>query len=184
MVSVGQINHIIQGLAALPELYRRESTEEYLSVYLAAFEAQEQAQQELITAILDWSRSSPTHSFVYDLVGGWLGQPRPDGFDNEAYRFILLARARVRKSSNTLNDVLIVADYLARGQPFIVTPVVPRAYVIAFVDLGLTDQEQALYRSLLLDTIGTVDKLELQFAVSGTALYDSLTTVYDSGLYG
>lgn len=174
---------MLQGIAALPEKGRKDVLVRYLSVYLNALNDQEQAQQDLVNQWLGWHQGTPVSSFVYEIIGSLLDQPRPDGFDDEAYRFILLARTRVRRSSHTLNDVLRVVDYLARGFSYLVQPVVPQAYVIAFFDLGLTDQEQGLYESMLLDTIGQVDQLDLNFVSTGTALYDSLVTVYDVGLY-
>lgn len=183
MSAPGQIDHLLQGIDALPEKGRPATLVAYLTVYLNEFNAQEQVQQDLIQALLYWSRGTPTYSFIYEIIGSILDQPRPDGFDDDQYRFILLARVKVRRSSATLNDVLDVVNYLARGFTFIAEPVVPKAWVIAFFDLGLTTQEKGLYENLLLDTIGQLDKLSLQFVNSGTALYDSLTSTYDTGTY-
>ena len=184
MARPGQINHIIQGIDALPEKGRKETLVRYITVYLNAFNEEEESQQQLAEAFLFWSRGTPTFSFIYDTIGTYLDQPRPDSFDNEQYRFILLARTRSRRSSNTLGDVLAVAEFLALGQQFIVQPVVPRAYAIYFFGLSLDIREERLYRSILLDTIGSVDQLELGFVPLGTALYDSLTQTYDVGVYG
>lgn len=184
MARPGQIDHIVQGISALPEKGRGETLVRYITVYLNAFNEEEESQQQLAEAFLLWSRGTPTFSFVYDTIGTYLDQPRPDGFSDEQYRFILLARTRSRRSSNTLGNVLAVAEFLARGFPFIVQPVVPRAYAIFFFGLELTSQDRQLYRNILLDTIGSVDQLELGFVPLGTALYDSLTQTYDVGVYG
>ena len=183
MAAPGEIDHVLQGIEALPEKGRGDVLVRYLSVYLAAYNDQEEVQQTLIQGLLQWSTDAPTFSFIYDLYGSILDAPRPDGFSDVDYRFILLARTRVRRSAATLNNVLRVCEFLARGFEFIVQPIVPKAWAIVFFDLGLTDQEKGLYERILFDTIGACDALDLTFGSSGTAIYDDATAVYDVGLY-
>lgn len=181
MARPGQIDHVAVGLAQVPEKLRGERIQRYLAVYLAQFNDTEEAVQTLIEAFLTWETFGEQLSFVLEIIGSLFNQPRPDGFSNAEYAFILRARVRVRMSQGTRDDVLRVATFLARGHTVTVFGVVPKIMIVQFVDLVLTPQEQALYEQLLTDTIDAVDRLAVIYATSATAFYD--IGLYDEDLY-
>ena len=180
-MAVGQIDHVAQGLGFVPEKLRGERIQRYLAVYLQQYNDTEQAVQDLIDAFLNWETIGNAYDFVLETIGALLGQPRPDGFTDEQYAFVLQARARSRRSEATRADVERVAKFLARGGTVKVFPLVPRNMLVVFVDLQATDAEKAVYEQILLDTIGDVDGLSVQYVSTGTAFYDF--GEYDSELY-
>ena len=181
MARPGQINHVAQGFAALPEKLRANRVLRYLAVYLQQYDNLEEAVQQLIDAFLTWETFGVEQTFVLETLGALLDQPWPDGFTATQYSFILQARARARRSEATLGDVYRVANFLARGNEVRVFGLVPRTTVIVFVDLQATDAEKAIYEQILLDTIGDVDGLQVQYVPTGTAFYDF--GEYDTELY-
>lgn len=181
MARPGQIDHVAEGIARLPEKLRAPRVVQYLSVYLAQFNNLEEPVQQIIEAFLTWQVQGKQFDFVLDTIGALFDQPRPDGFDNEAYAFILQARVLVRRSEATLDDVLAVANYLAQGKTVKVFRTIPKQIIVVFVDLLLTPQEQDLYAQLLTDAIDAVDGLDVQYVTSATAFYD--VGLYDTDLY-
>lgn len=182
MARPGQIDHVTEGIADLPEKLRADRVVRYLTVYLQQCNDVEEALQQIIEAFLAWETFGAQRDFVLETIGALLDQPRPDGFDNNQYAFILQARVRVRKSCATQADVTTVAQFLARGGDVFVFRVVPKVVFVLFVDLNLTAQEQALYYQLLLDTVDAVDQLVVDYVTSATAFYD--VGEYDVELYG
>lgn len=181
MARPGQIDHVAEGIADLPEKLRAPRVVRYLSIYLQQFNDIEEAVQQLIEAFIAWETIGSQRDFVLDTIGALLDQPRPDGFDNQQYGFILQARVRVRKSCATQADVVRVAQFLAKGHDVFVFRVVPKIVIVVFVDLLLTPQEQQLYKQLLLDTVDAVDQLNVAYVTSATAFYD--VGEYDVELY-
>lgn len=171
------------GINRLPEKGRGPLTVRYLSIYLREIVAEEIAALQVLDAIQEWN--APTAeggpSFVYDVLGKLIGHPRPSGFGDADYRFILQARVLARSSDATFASVYKVVRHLARGQPFDVVPSVPEHWTIYFT-LALDEQWQSLYRRLLLDSIAATDSLTLEFAPPGGALYDF--GEYDDEVYG
>jgi hypothetical protein len=137
--------------------------------------------QQLIDAFLVWETIGAQRDFVLDVIGALLDQPRPDGYDNNQYGFLLQARVRVRKSSATQSDVTTVAQFLARGHDVFVLRVVPKVVFVLFVDLNLSALDQKLYRALLLDTIDAVDELVVDYVSTSTSFYD--VGEYDVEIY-
>lgn len=177
----GDIDHVAAGIAALPEKLRRARIARYLSVYLRQFDSLESVVEAVINAFINWQVPGEQLDFVLDAIGSLVGQPRPDGYDNERYAFILQARVLVRQSEATLPDVYRVANFLAQGKTVRVFGFPPKVIIVVFVDLVLDAEQQALYRQLLLDTIGAVDRLVVQHVTSATAFYDF--GEYDEELY-
>lgn len=177
----GQIDHVERGLADIPEKLRGERVLRYLSVYLEQFNVIEELAQSVLDAFVQWQVSGSQLDFVLETVGAWLDQPRPDGFDNEQYTFILRARVLIRRSEATREDALRVATFLARGNPVELFSLAPKIIVVVFTDLVLTPSEQAVYAELLTDAIDAVDLLEVQYTTSATAGYD--IGEYDEDLY-
>lgn len=153
----------------------------YLDVYLQQFNDVEEAVQTVIEAFLTWETFGAQRDFVLDNIGSLFDQPRPDGFTNEQYAFVIRARVRSRLSEGTSADVYRVANFLANGKTVRVFRLVPKILVVVFVDLLITPQEQAIYEQILLDSIDAVDQLEVNFIPSGTAFYD--VGEYDAELY-
>lgn len=181
MARPGQLDHVAEGIADLPEKLRADRVVRYLSVYLQQCNDIEEALQQIIEAFLAWETFGAQKDFVLETIGALLDQPRPDGFDNQQYGFILQARVRVRRSSATQADVLRVAQFLANGSDVFVFRVVPKIVIVVFVDLLLTPQEQALYKALLLDAVDAVDQLVVDYVTSAVAFYD--VGEYDVELY-
>jgi hypothetical protein len=181
MARPGQIDHVEVGLNQVPEKLRGERIQRYLGVYLKQFNDLEEAVQQLIEAFLAWETFGAQKDFVLNTIGSLLDQPRPEGFDNNAYSFILQARVLSRKSSATPPDVYRVANFLANGKEVRIFRAIPKILIVVFVDLQVTAQEKALYSRILLDSIDAVDQLEVQFVPSGTAFYDF--GEYDAELY-
>jgi hypothetical protein len=178
----GQIDHTERGLADLPERLKRPRISKYLSVYLRQFNSVEELAWSVIDAFLQWESTGSQYDFVLDTIGTWLNQPRPEGFSNPQYAFILKARTLVRQSKAVRDDVIRVAEFLAQGNPVYVFGIVPKTMIIVFVNLVLTPQETALYQKMLLDTIDAVDGLEVSYVTTAVALYD--IGLYDEDLYG
>lgn len=181
MARPGQIDHTAVGLGQIPEKLRGERIQRYLAVYLAQFDDIEDAVQTLIEAFLTWETFGAQLDFVLDTIGSLFDQPRPDGFDNARYSFILRARVLVRKSEATRDDVLRVAQFLARDGSAKVFGIVPKIMIVQFIDVVLTPQEREIYTQILTDAIDAVDGLELIFSTSATAGYD--VGLYDTDLY-
>lgn len=182
MANPGQLDHVQQGLADVPEKLRGPRIQQYLAVYLARLNAIEDVVQLLIDAFFSWENAGSQYNFVLDIIGSLFSQPRPDGFTNQQYVFILQARAIARKSSATLPDVTEVAQFLAKGNTVNVFGLAPNIVLVEFFDLVLTPQEAALYEQILLDSVDAVDQLVLTFNTSATGQYD--VDAYDEGLYG
>jgi hypothetical protein len=178
----GQVNHTEVGLAAVPEKLRGARIQTYLSVYLQQFDSIEQLAQTVLDAIVNWQTAGAQFDWVLELIGALLMQPRPDGFTDAQYTFILQARVLVRRSTATRTDVLRVVQFLARGNPASVFVTSPKIIHVTFVNLVLTAQEQTTYEQLLLGAIDAVDKLVINYVTSATAFYD--VAIYDVELYG
>lgn len=181
MARPGEQDHVAIGNAQIPEKLRGERIMRYLDVYLQQFNDVEEAVQQIIEAFLTWETFGAQRDFVLDTIGSLFDQPRPDGFDNNQYAFILRARVRSRKSQGTMADVYVVANFLAQGKTVRIFGLVPKVLVVVFVDLILTPQEAAIYEQILLASIDAVDQLELQTVPTGTAFYDF--GEYDEELY-
>lgn len=181
MARPGQIDHVAVGLAQVPEKLRGERIQRYLAVYLQQYNQIEEAIQQLIEAFLTWETIGNQRTFVLDTIGALFDQPRPDGFTDAQYTFILRARALSRKSEATQSDVYRVASFLANGKPVRVFRVVPKIVVVVFTDLQITAQEREIYDAILLDSIDAVDQLDVQYTTSATAGYD--VGLYDEDLY-
>lgn len=176
-----QFDHVARGLAEIPEKLRGPRIQAYLAVYLAQFNTIEDAAWQVLDAFTNWQTTGAQLDFVLETIGALLDQPRPDGFDNQAYTFILRARVLVRRSTAIRTDVERVVRWLAQGQPYLVFFVVPKIVVVEFIDLMLTPQEQALYAQLLLAAIDAIDQISVTFATATTASYD--IGLYDQDLY-
>lgn len=178
----GEIDHVQEGLSRIPEKLRADRIDRYLSIYLQQFDSLEDAVLFLVQAFLNWRTFGNQRDFVLEIIGSWLDQPRPSGFDNDQYAFILQARVLVRRSSATLADVYRVANYLAQDRDVRVFGFVPRTIHVVFFDLVIDAELQALYQQLLLDTVGDVDGLSVFYTTSAAAQYD--IDAYDGeGLY-
>lgn len=181
MANPGQIDHVAVGISELPEKLRADRVVRYLSVYLAQFNDIEAAIQQLIEAFLTWQTFGAQLDFVLETIGSVFDQPRPEGFTNDQYAFILGARALSRLSQGVVDNVYRVANYLAQGQPVRIFRLVPKIIVIVFTDVHTTPQQQALYYQILLDSVDAVDRLEVAYVMTGTAFYDF--GEYDVELY-
>ena len=174
-------DHVARGLAEVPEKLRGPRIQAYLAVYLRQFAAVEDIAWAVLDALVNWQVTGNQLDFVLDTIGALLDQPRPDGFTNDQYTFILRARVLVRRSTATRGDVQRVVRWLARGQPYIVLFTVPKIVIVEFFDLLLSPQEQQLYAELLTATIDAVDLLSLAIVTSATAGYD--IGLYDQDVY-
>lgn len=182
MANPGQIDHVEAGLAEVPEKLRKARIQTYLSVYLRQFNTIETMLQAVIDAFVNWRTPGAQRTFVLEIIGALLGQPRPEDFDNQDYAFVLQARVLVRRSEATRDDVLRVARFLAGGRPVEVLSLAPKIVIVQFTDVVLTPQWEALYAELLTGAIDAVDKLVVTYATSATAGYDF--GEYDTELYG
>lgn len=176
-------DYVEHGIGRLPDLYRTPTNVKYLSVYLQETANSEVAALQVINALLEWNGGGRTFSFVLDIIGKLIGQPRPNNFDDDDYRFVLVARTIARVSDSTYPSVLRLVHHLARGSQYSVIPSVPEHWKIVFFDLDLDAQWLAIYARLLLDTIGATDSLEIIQANGGVALYDTDNVGYDQGVY-
>jgi hypothetical protein len=138
MTNPGQIDHVAFGLADVPEKLRGPRIDAYLSVYLQQFNAVEDLAQRVLDAFLQWRTPGAQLDFVLETIGVLLGQPRPEGYTNEQYAFLLQARVLGRRSTATRDDVLRVAQFLARGNPVEVFGVAPKILIVQFTDLVLS----------------------------------------------
>jgi len=182
MANPGQLDHVQQGLADTPEELRKPRIQQYLALYLARVNSIEQLVQDVLDAFFSWEGSGADIDFVLEIIGALFSQPRPDGFTNQEYAFILQARAIARKSSATLGDLTTLARFLAGGKPVRVFGLQPKVVLVQFVDLQISPQRAQLYEQLLLDAVGATDQLLLSFVTSASAQYD--VDSYDDGLYG
>lgn len=180
----GQVDHVAEGVADLPEKLRVDAPRvvAYLSVYLRQINVIEELAQQVLDAFIEWRTTGHQRDWVLQAIGSWLDQPRPEGFSHADYAFILQARVLVRQSTATRDDVIRVAQFLARGNAVQVFFLVPKIVVVVFQDLLLNEQWQGLYTSLLTDAIDAVDSLTIEYTTSETSGYD--IGEYDEELYG
>lgn len=183
MASLGRIDHVEAGLRDLPEKLRAQAPRvaAYYGVYLRQLNTIEDIAQKVLDALVNWQTSGAQLDWVLDLIGVWLGQPRPEGYDNTAYTFILQARVFSRRSTATRNDVYLLVEWLARGLPFAIFDLPPKIIIVQFTDLVLTPQDKAIYAQIITAAIDAVDALEVIYTTSSTAGYD--IGLYDQELY-
>lgn len=175
-------DYVTIGVGRLPEKGRGPNTVKYLSIYLREIMSEETTALRVLDGLREWNVPSPsTLSFVLDIIGKLIGQPRPSGFGNDDYRFILQARVLARASDATLSAVTKLVDFLARGAPYGIDASVPEHWTIYFT-LDLDVQWRALYARLLLDGIAATDSLDLSLAPPGGGVYD--VGLYDVEIYG
>lgn len=177
----GQIDHVAVGLAEVPEKLRADRVSRYLAVYLQRYNFIEEVAQQVVEGFLAWNAKGNEKDIVLETIGALFDTPRPTGFSNTQYAFILGARAIARQSNATQADVYRLALYLSEGREVKVFRIVPKIVQVVFVDLQATPTEQAVYARLLLDAVDAVDRLDVQFVSTGTAFYD--VGAYDSELY-
>jgi hypothetical protein len=176
-------DYVTEGIARLPQLGQQPNVVKYLSVYLQQLTNTEVISLQVIDGFLDW-RAGRTRTWILDLIGSMIGQPRPTAFNDDDYRFILAARTIARVSDSSLAAVEKLVAFLARDSAYLIDTAVPEHWYITFIDLPLTEQWSALYAAILLDAIGATDSLELTSATGGTALYDTDGSEYDFSAYG
>lgn len=181
MTNPGQVDHVKEGLRDLPEKLRAERVLAYYAVYLRQMNGIEDLAQTVLDAFVNWQTTGSQFDWVLDLIGVLLGQPRPEGYDNTAYTFILQARVFARRSTATSDDVRRVVEWLARGQPFAIFTLPPKIIIVQFTDLVLTPQDQAIYAQIITAAIDAVDLLEVIYTTSATSGYDF--GAYDEELY-
>lgn len=175
-------DYVTEGLARLPQLGQQPVIVRYLTVYLQALADNETAVEQVLDGFLNW-KFGASRTWILDTIGALIGQVRPSGFDDEQYRFALVARTIVRVSDSSRGDVERLVAYLAQGSAYALDASVPEHWYVTFISLPLTAQQQALYADLLLDAIGATDSLTLSWANGGSALYDTDDVGYDAGSY-
>lgn len=181
MHTAAHFDHVARGLAEVPEKLRGPRIQAYLAVYLAQFAEVEDLAWQVLEALTTWQVTGAQLDFVLDLIGALLDQPRPDGFTNAQYTFILQARVLARRSTATRGDVERVVRWLARGQPYIVIFTVPKIVIVEFVDLLLSEQERDLYGQIITDAVDAVDLVDISMVTAATANYD--IGLYDQDVY-
>lgn len=171
-------DYVTEGVNRLPDKGRKPNLVKYLTVYLQALIDEEEPVIELLNELSQWYRGTPKPDFILDLVGQFIGQPRPSGVTDAEYVFLLRARSVARVSMADQPSVERLVRLLSKGTDYRVIGYAPEHWYITFFDLDLTAQWQAIYADVILDAIGATDSLSLTFADGGTCLYDE--GVYDS----
>lgn len=180
-------NYVELGTDRMPDGMRKANALAYLSVYLQEFTSTETAFLQVLDALAEWNRAAPRYSFVLDVLGKLVGQPRPDGFGDQDYVSVLIARTIVRGSKSQLSDLIRLVAYLSTLNGglgnYSVLGGPPEHWDIVIYDAVLTQQWQDLYARLIFDAIGVTDSFRLTIGTSGTAIYDDESTLYDVSLY-
>jgi hypothetical protein len=178
-------DYVELGTDRLPDGTRKPNTLAYLSVYLQACTDTETTALQLLDAFAGWNVIAPQFTFVLDLIGGFLGQPRPSGFSNLDYRNVLIARSIARVSRSEYEDLVKLVAYLSTLNggigSYTVTGGPPEHWYITLFDVALTDQWETVYVDLIFAAIGVTDSFTLTLANTATAVYD--VALYDVDLY-
>lgn len=119
--------HVADGLAALPQQFRgRAALEALAATWLAQVQDLESAAWGLYGLAID---NSSAHAL--DQVGALLGQSRPSGLLDVAYRSVLRAVVKTLHSSGTGEDLLAIMRELAGGTyDFTLTEAFPASVVL------------------------------------------------------
>lgn len=184
---IEQRDYVALGTDRLPDGSRKPNTLAYLSVYLQSCTDLETAVLQILNAIMQWNRVAPQFSFVLEIIGKLIGQPRPDGFSDEDYRNVLIARTIVRTSDSSKASLVRLVAFLSTlnggiGR-YTVSGGPPEHWKITLFEVVLTAQWQAVYARLIIDAIGVTDSFTLTTATTANALYDDDNTLYDVSLY-
>ena len=133
---------------------------------------------------IELTEESPT--WVLELVGGWLNEPRRGGWDNEAYLYALRVKQRTRRSNGTWPDIYEVARLLRPGPPYAETDVdvfgAPKSVVVDIPEL-VKEWQQIIAKVALLRTVGATTQLALTVSMDGLAFtFDDDDLGWDNGL--
>ena len=95
-----------------PFLADGENMRKLAAVFAARWQRLDDVTKALAEAI-ELSDDSPT--WVLDLIGEWLNEPRRGAWSDETYLYALRVKQRTRKSNGTWPDVYEVARLLRHG---------------------------------------------------------------------
>lgn len=152
-------------------------------VFAARWQALDDTTRELVESI-ELTDESPT--WVLELVGAWLNEPRRGGWGDDIYLYALRAKQRTRKSNGTWPDIYEVARLLRPGPPYAETDVdvwgAPKSVVVDIPELLKSDL-QAVAKTALLRTVGATTQLALTVSDDGLAFtFDDEDLGWDNGL--
>lgn len=166
-----------------PFLADGENMRKLAAVFAARWQRLDDVTKALAEAI-ELSDDSPT--WVLDLIGEWLNEPRRGAWSDETYLYALRVKQRTRKSNGTWPDVYEVARLLRPGPPFAVIDVdvfgAPKSVIVDIPSL-IKEDWQAIAKSALLRTVGATTQLALTISDDGLAFtFDDDDLGWDSGL--
>jgi len=167
----------VDAIQRLPSGLTGDNTVAWLTIYLERFDALQSVIDEFLFGLLTWDQLGfPTPLLALDSVGRLLGQPRPTGASDDEYKRILRVRRIVRRSTGTAPNIREVVKLLGdHGNGATVRFQVPHTVIVTFAHFAAV-AEQGLSLdvviSLLVDTIGDVDRLQIFDAVGHAFSWD------------
>ena len=141
--------------------------------------------QELLDG-LKLSNAGASKSFLLDYLGELLGLRRLLNQADGDYRLALLGRVVVRRSRSTAQDIKAVARFIADAYgngSSVVKRVGPKTLAVGVGGLTTDPAQLRTVVSMLLDSIGEVDRLTL-FAIPANAFtWDTVGAGWDQGVW-
>lgn len=170
-------DNIVTGIALLPQRLRQEATEDWLGIYLGRLNDLQDSLVTYFNWLLTWDQpGAPTPDFVLRNIGKMLGQPWPDNATKEEYRRILTVRRFVRLSSGTrpqVREIVKAIGDVGGGAQVHFLP--PHGAIVVFANFAAVAAEgftQDVVSSILLDSIGACDRLQIWDAVGNVFSWD------------
>lgn len=173
---LGLESHTV-GIERLPEALQLPDDVAWLTLYLARLDSIQDVIDEYLSGLLTWDQlGASTPALALRAVGLLLGQPRPDNVTDDEYKRLLRVRRIARRSTGTAPDIRRVVAALGDiGGGAIVHFAVPHTVIVTFGNFAaISSKGLALdvVTSLLIDTIGDVDRLQIWDAVGNAFTWD------------
>lgn len=141
--------------------------------------------QEILDG-LQLTNAGASKSFLLDYLGELLGLRRLLDQSDADYRLALLGRVIVRRSRSTASDVKAVVRFIADAYgngSSVVKRVGPKTLAIGIGGLTTDPAQLRTVSSMLLDTIGEVDRLTLFSIPANAFTWDTVGAGWDQGVW-
>jgi hypothetical protein len=167
----------VDAIQRLPQGLRGDNTVAWLTIYLARLDAMQSVIDDFLSGLLSWDVIGfATPALALAAVGRLLGQPRPTGATDDEYKRVLRVRRIVRRSTGTAPNirevVRLLGDY-GGGASVVMLP--PNTVIVTFANFAAVAAQGLtldVVTSLLIDTIGDVDRLQIFDAVGNVFTWD------------
>lgn len=138
-----------------------------------------------IARLVDLSDEAAAPSWMLDLIGEWLGEPRRGAWDDADYRYALRVRQRTRRSDGTWQDIYEVARLLRPASAVSDVDVfgAPKSVIVDIPSLGTDAVRLDIAQRALLRTVEATTEVALTVSTDGLAFtFDDEDLGWDAGL--